>query len=140
VNIVASTIFLVVFLSIIPFTYIACLCANGFANWGNAAFFMPLAPQSILDWDQAYSLLVGVILLVGVEIYPAVRKYREGKRLFREDMDWRMDEARGRRGTGDSVSGLRIRRQVTGQGLDVELADLNREEEPDDPLPIGRRV
>jgi hypothetical protein len=39
-----------------------------------SCFLMPCAPQSIYDWDQAFSLTAGLILLVFTEIVPAVRK------------------------------------------------------------------
>jgi hypothetical protein len=45
-----------------------------------SCFLMPCAPQSIYDWDQAFSLTAGLILLVFTEIIPGVRK---GVRLFK---------------------------------------------------------
>ncbi|KAF2462534.1 uncharacterized protein BDR25DRAFT_308256 [Lindgomyces ingoldianus] len=45
-----------------------------------SCFLMPCAPQSIYDWDQAFSLTAGLILLVFTEIVPGVRK---GVRLFK---------------------------------------------------------
>jgi hypothetical protein len=39
-----------------------------------SCFLMPCAPQSIHDWDQAFSLTAGLIILVFTEIVPGVRK------------------------------------------------------------------
>lgn len=44
-----------------------------------SCFLIPCAPQSIYDWDQAFSLTAALIVLVVTEIIPAVRK---GVRLF----------------------------------------------------------
>ncbi|KAH7071388.1 hypothetical protein BKA63DRAFT_71924 [Paraphoma chrysanthemicola] len=44
-----------------------------------SCFFMPFAPQSIYDWDQAFSLTAGLMLLVFTDIVPGVR---QGVRLL----------------------------------------------------------
>jgi hypothetical protein len=53
-----------------------------------SCFLMPCAPQSIYDWDQAFSLTAGLMLLVFTEIVPGIRK---SVRLFQG--------LRGRRGS-----------------------------------------
>ena len=39
-----------------------------------SCFFMPCAPQSIKDWDQAFSLTAALVLLVCTEMVPAIRR------------------------------------------------------------------
>jgi len=44
--------------------------------WGTpiseSCFFMPCAPQSIKDWDQAFSLTAALILLICTEVIPNI--------------------------------------------------------------------
>jgi hypothetical protein len=51
--------------------YIFRLIASGGASWTKSCVLMPCAPQSLLDWDQAFPALVGVIM-VGYEFRAAV--------------------------------------------------------------------
>ena len=44
-----------------------------------SCFFMPCAPQSINDWDQAFSLTAGLILLICTEVVPGLRIYAQLK-------------------------------------------------------------
>ena len=37
-----------------------------------SCFFMPCAPQSIMDWDQAFSLTAALILLICTEVIPSL--------------------------------------------------------------------
>lgn len=88
----ATATFIVHFVFIIC-GYLMALIVTGFQSWSAACFFMPCAPQSIFEWDQAYSLVVGIILLFGVEILPAVMKHRKDRRDFVEDLESRMEAA-----------------------------------------------
>jgi hypothetical protein len=51
--------------------YIFRLIASGGASWTKSCVLMPCAPQSLLDWDQAFPALVGVIMM-GYEFRAAV--------------------------------------------------------------------
>ncbi|KAH6677739.1 hypothetical protein B0J14DRAFT_585047 [Halenospora varia] len=56
-----------------------------------SCFFMPCAPQSISETDQAGTLFVGLALFVGVEILPPLyatfkKRYVEG-RQFEQSVD-----------------------------------------------------
>jgi hypothetical protein len=54
----------------LPLSYIFRLLATGGAIWTKSSVFMPCAPQSLLDWDQAFAAIVSVIM-VGYEFGPA---------------------------------------------------------------------
>jgi hypothetical protein len=45
-------------------TYIFRVVASGGAIWTKSCFFMPCAPSSLVDWDQAFNALVGVIMVL----------------------------------------------------------------------------
>jgi hypothetical protein len=51
-----------------------------------SCFFMPCSPQSIKDEDQIYSLLAGIFLFVGLEVFPPafrrLRQWYRDNRLF----------------------------------------------------------
>jgi hypothetical protein len=63
-----------------------------------SCFFMPCAPQSITETDQAFALLAGLFSFVvpefGIPVIQRVRaQYRE-RRLFRQDVERRIELAR----------------------------------------------
>ncbi|KAF2806376.1 uncharacterized protein BDZ99DRAFT_479635 [Mytilinidion resinicola] len=67
---------------------------TGGKSFHKACFFIPCAPQSILEMDQAFALLAGVVMLVGIEIAPPIvkswtKKWRE-KRLFEQEVNRRI--------------------------------------------------
>ncbi|KAI9711465.1 MAG: hypothetical protein M1820_002028 [Bogoriella megaspora] len=135
-----ATMFSIFYLIILLFLgnamYIIGLFASGFKQWSAACYYMPFAPQSILEWDQAYSLVVGIILLFGVEIYPAVARYRENRNKFKEDMERRMEEARARRSHAESVPSLDIASGNCLQTDGLEMEVLDSGDELDDPLTL----
>jgi hypothetical protein len=69
---------------------------NGYLQAGSkykhSCFFMPCAPQSISDSDQAFPLMLGIILLLACELAPQVWKIHLKQKKAREDL-----EAAGRR-------------------------------------------
>ena len=56
--------------------------------WGTkvseSCFLMPCAPQSIYDWDQAFSLTAGLVLLIFTEVVPGLGKIRRLLKRLRE--------------------------------------------------------
>lgn len=48
-------------------SYIFTLLLSGFKTWKDTCLFMPCAPQKIGDWDQAFGLMVGLVMF-GVEV------------------------------------------------------------------------
>lgn len=48
-------------------------------TWRKTCFLMPCAPQKISDWDQAFGLMVGLVMLA-VEIGPGFVKWASGRR------------------------------------------------------------
>ncbi|KAF2833139.1 hypothetical protein CC86DRAFT_5602 [Ophiobolus disseminans] len=115
--------------------YFVTLFSTGFKSWGAACFFMPFAPQSITEWDQAFGLVVGVILLFGVEICPAILRYKKERQEFVEDLENRMEEARENRSNlnPDLISNATMAERLSG--THIELEDLTNKDEPDGPLP-----
>jgi hypothetical protein len=58
--------------------YIFHLVASGGAIWKKSCFFMPCAPQSLWDLDQAFTALVGVIMVV-YELAPRIIAFSQRK-------------------------------------------------------------
>jgi hypothetical protein len=71
--------------------YVPSTLMEGFSNISKSCYFMPCAPQSIVEWEQAYSLVVGLVLLFGVEITPAVVKWRKQEKAFEDSLDRQID-------------------------------------------------
>ncbi|KAF2652123.1 hypothetical protein K491DRAFT_695857 [Lophiostoma macrostomum CBS 122681] len=128
---VYSVAFLVAVLIVMPLWYFVRLVLTGFKAWSNAAYFMPLAPQLLTEWDQAFGLFLGVSLLFGFEVYPAVVRYKNDRRMFEVNINRRMANARGRRGLIDESS---------SGDQDVDPDDLGEDEEPNDLFRFARMV
>lgn len=66
---IATPVFAVIYLMMAVF--------SGFKIAGKSCFFMPCTPQSIAEWDQAFGLMVGLVML-GLEMgLPTVRWIRK---------------------------------------------------------------
>jgi hypothetical protein len=79
-----------------------------------SCFFMPCAPQSITENDQAFALLAGLFAFLVPEVgIPFVHRIRENRRTrleFLQDVDRRFELARMDRTAGEAdTSGSRIR-------------------------------
>ncbi|KAF2107823.1 hypothetical protein BDV96DRAFT_288073 [Lophiotrema nucula] len=105
-------------------------------TWSKSCFYMPCAPQSLLDWDQLYSLVVGLILLFGIEIVPAFMKSRKEKYDFednlRERMAQRLNRRRARAAVRQSVD-IACLTNIGTEGDDIELGSLNPDEDEEEP-------
>ncbi|KAF2806377.1 uncharacterized protein BDZ99DRAFT_94347 [Mytilinidion resinicola] len=55
-------------------------------TYNEACFFMPCAPQSLLEMDQAFALISGIVLLLLTEIAPLVLEKRRERRKFEEEV------------------------------------------------------
>lgn len=71
---------------------------TGGKSFKKACFFMPCAPQSLLDMDQVVGVLIGLIMFVGIEIgVPMYRKWQKRKRedrILAQDISRRIERAR----------------------------------------------
>lgn len=107
--------------------YTITLCETRFRSLSEGCFFMPCAPQSIMEWDQAYALVVGIVLLVGVECVPAVAEHKKELRAFEKGVERKI------------ADGLRRRRarNTSHENIDIALEGFARQnDEPDAPLPF----
>ncbi|ORY04672.1 hypothetical protein BCR34DRAFT_633854 [Clohesyomyces aquaticus] len=119
--------------------YSVLLIRTGFKSFSRGCFLMPCAPQSILDWDQAYSLVVGIVLLIGVECVPAVLKYRNDAKAFEEDVRGKIaDGLQERRARSAHKASINTKSGRTMDDGDIELGNLAKDiDEPDETLPFA---
>jgi hypothetical protein len=82
-----------------------------------SCYFMPCAPQKILDHDQIGALFVGIIIFLGAEVvYPLIQRLKRRRR-----------ERRG------------LRQDLDEADLMIQLARMNRSEEArENPPPLVR--
>ena len=94
--------FIILFAAILPFSILAyavhvyyflpailfmsaCYVVRAYLTIGSApaqsCFFMPYTPQSVLDSDQAFAVLGGLVMLLGSEVVPSfpVQKTEPGE-------------------------------------------------------------
>ncbi|KAF2652122.1 hypothetical protein K491DRAFT_681618 [Lophiostoma macrostomum CBS 122681] len=105
--------------------------------WPNIlGLFVLLGPLAVLG-----PLLAFAVFVVALFSAIPVAKYREGQRMFIENMERRMENARLRGSRGNALPSLDVTRQAITKNGAIELDALDHDEEsdgePDDPLPAG---
>lgn len=60
----------------LSFAYLVRVIGSGGKIVGKSCYYMPCAPQSIADWDQAFGLMVGLVMLV-IEAVASLKPFRE---------------------------------------------------------------
>lgn len=86
--------------------------------------------------DQLYSLVVGLVLLFGVEIAPAILKTRKEKRNFEKSLRERIDKGLNRRRARalalDGVDPAAFT-NIGMDGDDIELGSLHPDKDDEEP-------
>jgi hypothetical protein len=93
--------------------------------WQHTYLFLPCSPQSPLDWDQMYGIVVGVVLL-SAEVVSFMLKRRKARKEFCDNLRRQIDEGIAKRKAVAAENAKANALSRMDQGMetdDVELAE-----------------